>query len=790
MSIMRKTGLFIAAALLSIISSFANDSIPAVGLTLSGGGAKGIAHIGLIQAFEERGIPIDCITGTSMGAIVGSLYAIGYSPSEMMQLLASPEFQYWSSGVVEPSDRSLFFSPAPSPEWVEINIALNDSASLMNALPTRLINPLPMSFAFMELYSPATGACQSDFDRLMVPLRTVASDIFRHEPVIFKSGQLSDAVRSSMSFPLVFQPIMVDGRLLYDGGLYNVYPVDVMVDDFNPRYIIGSNVSSANTPPGLNDLMGQLDNMIMDNRPYAFPTDHGTDIRFHIERFGLLDWDKAAEIYKIGYDRGASVADSLIACHAVNPTATAAQLRQRRADFRSRLPEVVFDSVTVAGCTPAQARYIEYLIDHSGTESSLGFIRKGFYNAVSTDRLRNLVPHAIYNDSTRRYRLQVEADVDRDIKLSVGGYLTAQAGSFLYVAGAYRPFQLMKPSFSLQGWMGQNYLAARVGTDIMIPSRLPSRLSLRFDASQLRMFDSERLFYQFTSPTFNATSIIGATLDYTFLTARHSQLSIYLGAQYRRDRFHSANPANPTENGITRYRRHLGVLGAEWQLSTLSDPYLPMSGSYIRLKAEATAGGRKLTPWDGAVSTYPGVQADLSAYVAHYFRMGRLFTLGISAEGYYSSRKALDDPTATVVNSHPYTPIPQLYYLFDPEMRSNRYVAFGLTPTVSITSSLKLKAEGYVFVPYDHSTDTPEPSVTPTAYYAPTSKVTPLVTAAAMPQSASYIDIPKAHDAEVIARLCLIYKSPIGQLNLYGGYGTTAATRWFAGLSLGLPILN
>ncbi|MDE6101346.1 MAG: patatin-like phospholipase family protein, partial [Paramuribaculum sp.] len=191
----------------------------AVGLTLSGGGAKGIAHIGVIQALEENNIPVDCITGTSMGAIVGSLYAMGYSPAEMIDLIRSKPFQYWSTGKIDSDLTYYFLEPDPSPANVSVNVGKGGSPQ--SVLPSSLINPLPMNFAFMELFSGASAQCGGDFNRLMVPFRCVASDVNRKDKAVFSSGDLADCVRASMSFPMVFHPIEIDGRPMFDGGIYD-----------------------------------------------------------------------------------------------------------------------------------------------------------------------------------------------------------------------------------------------------------------------------------------------------------------------------------------------------------------------------------------------------------------------------------------------------------------------------------------------------------------------------------------------------------------------------------------
>ncbi len=149
-----------------------------VGLVLSGGGAKGIAHIGLIQALEDNDIPIDYITGTSMGAIVGGLYACGYTPAEMMELINSDYFGYLSSGKADPAFTYYFSKGSPSPQMFAMSVGGRDSTARSKIFnPQSLISPMPMSFGFMQIFSAYGAQCDGNFDRLFVPFRCVASDV-------------------------------------------------------------------------------------------------------------------------------------------------------------------------------------------------------------------------------------------------------------------------------------------------------------------------------------------------------------------------------------------------------------------------------------------------------------------------------------------------------------------------------------------------------------------------------------------------------------------------------------
>lgn len=283
-----------------------------VGLVLSGGGAKGMTHIGIIRALEENGIPIDYIAGTSMGAIVGSLYAMGYSPDDMEALLCSPEFKRWYSGQIEPKYEYFFRQGRPTPEFLNIRLSFNDSLKAKTQfLPTSMVDPIQMNLAFVELFAQATAGCNGDFNKLFIPFRCVASDVYNKKALIMRKGDLGDAVRASMSFPFVFKPIEIDSILAYDGGIYNNFPTDIMRKDFHPDIIIGSTVSANPGQPQENNLMSQMENMIMQKTDYTIPEDEGIVMTFKYKDVNLLDFDRFKELHDIGYNRTISLMDSI-----------------------------------------------------------------------------------------------------------------------------------------------------------------------------------------------------------------------------------------------------------------------------------------------------------------------------------------------------------------------------------------------------------------------------------------------------------------------------------------------
>ena len=227
-----------------------------VGLVFSGGGASGVSHIGVLKALEEYNIPIDCIAGTSMGALVGGLYAAGYSPQEIEDLFLSQQFKDWAEGKVDSKYEYYLREKRENPSMITFKVEVD--TLLETTLPTNLVSPTAVDYGLMKYLAPATAVAENKFDNLFIPYRCVASDIIAKEPVVLKEGDLAKAVRASMAYPFYLSPITYDDKLLFDGGLYNNFPADVLYTEFKPQFVIGSNVSSNFEAPDEDNIVSQI----------------------------------------------------------------------------------------------------------------------------------------------------------------------------------------------------------------------------------------------------------------------------------------------------------------------------------------------------------------------------------------------------------------------------------------------------------------------------------------------------------------------------------------------------
>jgi len=216
-----------------------NEEKIKIGLVLSGGGSLGIAHIGVIQAFEEEGIPIDLIAGTSMGSIIGGLYASGYSSDQQ-------------SRIVEEIDWLNIFSTEPKPDMELIGSRYGILEPLLRLrfklweiyIPPGFNNGQSIGNELFYYTSAANFFAGANFDNLSVPYRAIAVDISTGKAVSLGRGELAQAIRASMAIPMIFYPTQFENRLLIDGGVLNNLPTDV-VKEMGADIIIACDVNGA-----------------------------------------------------------------------------------------------------------------------------------------------------------------------------------------------------------------------------------------------------------------------------------------------------------------------------------------------------------------------------------------------------------------------------------------------------------------------------------------------------------------------------------------------------------------
>ncbi len=324
---------------------------PKVGLALGGGAAKGLAHIGVLKVLEEEGVPIDCITGVSMGSVIGGMYAVGYTASDLEALAEQTD---WAELFSDREGRREL--PMEQKSWDSRDLASLPMKGVKPRAPSGLIEGgnVVRLFSHLSLSRQRTP----DFTRFPIPFSCVATDIMTGDAVVLDHGFLAEAIRASMAIPTVFSPIVIDGRLLVDGGLSRLLPAED-VRKLGADIVIGVDVGkreyTADELTSFITISNQTLNLMLD--PALEEQQRHCDILIQpdMEGVSLADFKNASRIIQRGEDAARAIlprlralADSLGA----RPTAD-------RPPEPAPMDSVYLTEVTMEGLADVPRRFVE-----------------------------------------------------------------------------------------------------------------------------------------------------------------------------------------------------------------------------------------------------------------------------------------------------------------------------------------------------------------------------------------------------------------------------------------------
>ncbi len=285
---------------------------PKIGVVFGGGGAKGAAHIGVLKVLEEQKIPVDYIAGTSMGAIVGALYASGLSADELEKVITAIDWKDVFKGDPDRRDVDYRRKREDYEHLTALQVGIRDGKVVM---PKGLVKDQKVNVLFEMLMLHTSDI--NDFDKLPIPYRAIATDLETGEMVVIKGGKLADAARASMSVPGAFPPIELNGRLLIDGGIVRNVPVDI-VREMGADIIICIDVDKPlqnreEIGGSLSVLNQMIDIMMKKNVKEQIKTLGPQDVYINPElgKLGSTDFDKSAEIASLGEKAAREKLDSL-----------------------------------------------------------------------------------------------------------------------------------------------------------------------------------------------------------------------------------------------------------------------------------------------------------------------------------------------------------------------------------------------------------------------------------------------------------------------------------------------
>lgn len=675
-----------------------------VGVVLSGGGASGAAHIGVLKALEENNIPIDYITGTSIGALVGALYASGKTPSEIEALFTSDDFIEWSNGIALEKYTFFYKEEDLSAEVVNIDFSLD---TLFEAnLPISFVSSVPIDFGLMKLFASPSAAANYNFDSLMIPFRCIAADITNGKEYPFYSGDLATAVRASMAYPFYLSPIKYKGSLLFDGGLYNNFPSDIMYHDFMPDYIIGSNVSRKDAPPTEDNLVSQIKSMLSKESNYTIECAKGIIIKPEVDEITLLDFEQNYKAIQEGYKATIKSLDSIKAN--IKDYRALEDLDTKRQAFINKNEPLRFRNVQISGIEEQQTNYIFNRALKNRPFFEFDKLEQSYMRLLSDRGIKSIYPIAEYDSASGYYDLNLEIKKEKSFQVEFGGIISTRPINTGFVGLRYN--RMKKTNLTLSGntYFGKLHSSAKIGGRIEFPNRLPIYTELNYIASKWDFFNSSTTLLEDVNPSYLIKN--ENFIDLKFGTPIRFKGKIELGLSLfeLENEYYQDNDFLRTDTAdINRFRGFSPYV--EYIRSTLNQKQFANTGSQVEIKARWVYGDEKNIPGSTSLESDNAISRrewfELRFKYQSYFFSKNKFKLGSQIEFISTNQPFFNNYTATVLISPSFQPIPEMSTLFQYQYRTHTYGAIGLKTIYSFTKKLDLRVEGYIFQPYQEIID-------------------------------------------------------------------------------------
>lgn len=670
-----------------------------VGVVFSGGGAAGYAHIGVLKALEENHIPVDYIAGTSEGALIASMYAIGFSPVQIQEFIKTEAYINMSLGVIEDKYAYYFKNVDENPSWISFKLSLDSAIKLR--LPTNVLNPISLDFGLMEFTGGPAAAAQYNFDSLFIPYRCVAADVEKKEIVIFKDGDLGQAVRASIAYPFFIPPVMVDGRLLYDGGFYNNFPANIMYDDFYPDFIIGSTVAGNIPAADEDNIFSQIKCMLLSKTKFDIPCEAGLIIKPRTN-VSIFDFSNPQPTIDSGYVATMRQMD-FIKQH-IERRVSPDELKVKRVNFNKKIPKTIFDNIYIEGLNSKQAEYARRILRHNSKQVNMEDIKAGYFRLASDNKIKYIYPRAKYNSQTGFYDLYLKIKKERDIVTYFGGNFSNRPISQGYLGVQYNYLDRFAAGITANAYFGKLYNSIQLKTRFDFPFKLPVYVEPNLTWNKWDYYSSSNAFLTDVKPAYLKQNEQYGALNIGFPTGKKGRIIAGGGKgrvtdkYYQTSHFTEHDTADRTDFDMFTYQ-------AAWEINSLNRKQYANQGEYVNIKIRYVNGLETNTP--GSTSLFTDTRfkkyhewATFSAKGERYFNRRGTLKIGIYGEGVYSTQTLFNNYISSVLSSPAFQPTPDSKTIFLENYRAHQYLAGGLKFVVNFRENIEFRAEGYVFQPF------------------------------------------------------------------------------------------
>lgn len=678
-----------------------------VGLVLSGGAAKGIAHIGVLKALEENEIPIDYIVGTSMGGIVGGCYAAGMSPDLIEQIFLSNEFLGWINGNPEEGFNYHFNKSDDNPHFLKVQFSLDSTFNVQ--VSASLASDVALNFAMAEKMAQASAISNGNFDSLFIPLRVVAAEVFTQTEVVLHDGSLSDGLRATQTVPFFYEPIRVNGQYLFDGGVYNNFPVSVMQKDFDPDVIIGVNVSTKiynEYPYGMDDklISNSLLYLLLDKSDPTLISDSGVFIQPNLKGYTSFDFRRAKSLIDSGYAQTIRQLDEIKA--KIPNRITCDEVAAKRNDFNDRNVPYRFNKIEFNGFSQKQQNYINRIFNvrkNKPRDLSYHEIKKGYYKLASDDYFKNVYPNIHYNPAESAFSFKLTRRPQKNFQTELGGVIATRDISNIFVGLNYYVFNNFLNHFYLGLYAGDFYKAAELKARIDLPFSNQVFIEPAVSYNNRNYLENDDLLVD-ADPTVLTREDRNYVVNIGWPLGRRFKTTVSVGGMNTRDRY-SNRDFFISSDTLDVLRLRGGSLGFEMASNTLNRKQyastgrsFSLTGTYFFVEENHTPGNTSFQQGKYKAS-HRWVQLRLKA--EQYLSKG-WYKPGYYIEGVLSNQPVFRNYYGTIINAPAFYTLQDSPTLILENFRAFNYMAGGIRNIFTLRPKLDFRLEAYVFKPFEY----------------------------------------------------------------------------------------
>lgn len=667
-----------------------------VGVVLSGGGASGLVHIGVLKALEDNNIPIDYIVGTSMGAIIGGAYASGYSPDEIKHIIFQKEFIDVSKGNIP--DKYLFYFKHPNEyaSWFRIRFSLKDK--LVKNIPSNIINSVPIDLFLMEKFIHSN--LKQNFDSLFIPFRCVAADPENKQKIIFKEGNLSEAIRASITYPFYLRPVIINGKLLFDGGLYDNYPTDVCYTEFYPDIIIGSDVSDNHIPPEDDNIYLQLRNLLMNKKDTIKKCDNEITIKPYSAN-NLFDFESATALIDSGYNAAMRKIPEIL--ENIKNFRNKYEVQYKRSHYRNNNKNIFIKNISIQMLDHSKPYYIQRSFIKKTPYTSLNNFKKQYYRLASDERIKFMYP-IVQKQSKDTININITAKQEKPFYFDLGGIVSNRPVNEIFAALQYNYLGKIGFKVYANGYLGRLYNGALGKIKIDLPGYNPFFAEFIQCFSRWDYYKSSTLFFNFKKPSFliqedNYSEInMGIPMGNKGIWSWGGGLANWTNYYYQTDNFTNKDTADNTHFNYYYIQSQIDINNQNRRM--YAD-----EGSRLFLKIKYIKGSENFEP--GNLAPDKTIVQNLfhrdwlyfKLFSDNYIKPINKIKLGYYFEYTYSTQDFFSNYTSTILSAPAFYPTSESYTLFLPNFRAYHYFVLGGKSVTSLWNKLDLRFELYWFQP-------------------------------------------------------------------------------------------